>query len=76
MMQRVLTLEAGDRARLFALVLGPVRSRAAAGEPGWVSADEIGAVAVGLSADRAQVGREVELADGAAARTVIASFDR
>lgn len=76
MMQRVLAAEASERARVFALVLGPVRSRAVGGEPGWVSADEIGSVAVALSADGAQTSREVDLADSASARTVLAGLLR
>ncbi|HEY0240685.1 MAG TPA: SDR family oxidoreductase [Friedmanniella sp.] len=76
MMQRVLAAEAGDRARVFALVLGPVRTRAVAGEPSWVSAAEVGAVAVGLSADRTRRSREVGLTDSASARTVIAELGR
>ena len=71
MMQRVLAAEAGDRARVFALVLGPVRSRVTAGEPGWVSAEEIGAVAVGLSRSPGRRSTEIGLADSASARTVI-----
>lgn len=74
MMQRVLAAEAGGRARVFALVLGPVRSRVVAGEPGWVSVEEIGAVTVALSADRAQTSREVDLTDSASARAVLAEL--
>ena len=68
MMQRVLAAEAGERARVFGLVLGPVRSRVVAGEPDWVSADEVGAVAVGLSSRPDQGSREVALTDSAAAQ--------
>jgi len=49
MMQRVAAAEAGDSRRVFALVLGPVRSRVVAGEPEWISAEQIGAAAVALS---------------------------
>ena len=76
MMQRVLAAEAGARSRVFALVLGPVRSRAAAGEPDWVSADEVGAVAVGLSTDPTQASREVVLGDSPAARAVLEQLAR
>ena len=76
MMQRVLAVEAGDRARVFALVLGPVRTRAATGEPGWISAEEVGAVAVGLSVDPTWASREVVLGDGASARAVLEELDR
>jgi NAD(P)-dependent dehydrogenase (short-subunit alcohol dehydrogenase family) len=71
MMQRVLAAEAGERARVFALVLGPVRTRAATGEPGWVGADEVGAVAVALSADETQAGREVDLTSSASAQRTL-----
>ncbi len=74
MMQRVLAAEAGDRARVFALVLGPVRSRVVAGEPTWVGADEIGAVTVALSVDRTQASREVDLTDSASAQAVLAEL--
>lgn len=76
MMQRVLAAETGERARVFALVLGPVRSRVVAGEPDWVSADEIGAVSVGLSADATQGSSEVALPDSATARAVLADLLR
>ena len=50
MMQRVAAAEAGETRRIFALVLGPVRSRLVAGEPGWVTSDQVGTAAVALSA--------------------------
>jgi NAD(P)-dependent dehydrogenase (short-subunit alcohol dehydrogenase family) len=71
MMQRVLAAEAGERARVFGLVLGPVRTRVVAGEPDWVSADEIGAVTAGLSSRPDLTSREVDLPDSAAARAVL-----
>jgi NAD(P)-dependent dehydrogenase (short-subunit alcohol dehydrogenase family) len=74
MMQRVLAAEAGERARVFALVLGPVRSRVVAGEPTWVAADEIGAVMVALSADRTRTSREIDLTDGTSAQAVLAEL--
>lgn len=49
MMQRVAAAETGDSRRVFALVLGLVRSRVVDGEPDWISADQIGAAAVALS---------------------------
>ncbi|WP_372660970.1 SDR family oxidoreductase [Amycolatopsis kentuckyensis] len=61
MMQRVLTAELGGESRVFALVLGPVRTRfAAAADPGWVGADEVGDVAVAASAG-SRPGREIRL---------------
>ncbi|SEP65607.1 SDR family oxidoreductase [Microlunatus flavus] len=71
MMQRVLAAEAGDEARVFALVLGPVRTRAVAGEPAWVSAAQVGSVAVALSADPSLTSAELGLGDGDAARAVL-----
>ena len=76
MMQRVLTAEAGERVRVFALVLGPVRSRVVPGEPGWVGAHEVGVVATRLSGERGQGGREVALPDAASARRVLEELDR
>lgn len=55
-------------------VLGPVRSRVVTGEPTWVGADEIGAVTVALSADRAQSSREVDLTDSASAQAALAEL--
>ncbi|GAA4661494.1 SDR family oxidoreductase [Amycolatopsis dongchuanensis] len=63
MMQRVLTAELGGDRRVFALVLGPVRTRSAtAAGPGWVTADEVGDVAVAASAG-SLAGREIQLRD-------------
>lgn len=69
MMQRVLAAEAGDRQRVHAFVLGPVRTRLAAGEPGWISADQIGAVAVAMSNEPS---REVKLRTSAEAEQTLA----
>ena len=62
MMQQVLQDELGGRQRVFALVLGPVRTRATAGDgdPDWVTADQVGAVAVAASAATVG-GREIRL---------------
>ncbi|MGI3782356.1 MAG: SDR family oxidoreductase [Janthinobacterium lividum] len=76
MMQRVLAAEAGEQARVFALVLGPVRSRATAGEPGWISAVEVGAVAVALSGTPTRASAEIALADSRAAQGVLADLLR
>jgi NAD(P)-dependent dehydrogenase (short-subunit alcohol dehydrogenase family) len=61
MMQQVLAAELGDEKRVFALVLGPVRTRAAGdGAPDWITADQVGSVAVAASAS-AIGGREISL---------------
>lgn len=72
MMQQVLAAEAGPRVRVHALVLGPVRTRLVAGEPGWVGADEVGAVAVALARGGSGPGVEVTLSDSAQARRFLA----
>jgi NAD(P)-dependent dehydrogenase (short-subunit alcohol dehydrogenase family) len=51
MMQRVLAAELGGQKRVFALVLGPVRTRASGdGAAHQVTSDQVGAVAVAASA--------------------------
>ena len=61
MMQRVLAAELDGDKRVFALVLGPVRTRAAGdGAPDWVTADQVGSVAVAASASGID-GREIRL---------------
>jgi 3-oxoacyl-[acyl-carrier protein] reductase len=61
MMQQVLAAELGGRKRVFALVLGPVRTRAAAhSAPDWITADQVGSVAVAASASTTG-GREIRL---------------
>ena len=65
MMQQVLAAELAGEKRVFALVLGPVRTRAAGeGAPDWITADQVGAVAVAASAS-AVGGREIRLRDQA-----------
>jgi NAD(P)-dependent dehydrogenase (short-subunit alcohol dehydrogenase family) len=71
MMRKVLAAEAGERLRIHALVLGPVRTRLAAGEPGWVSAEMVGAVAVALSGTHGGESREVSLRTGAEADRIL-----
>ena len=62
MMRQVLDAEVEGRQRIFALVLGPVRTRLAdAGDPDRVTAGQVGAVAVAASASAAVGGREVRL---------------
>ena len=61
MMQQVLAAELSGDKRVFALVLGPVRTRAASdGAPDWVTADQVGSVAVAASASTTG-GREIKL---------------
>ena len=71
MMRKVLAAEAGERLRVNAFVLGPVRTRVAPGEPGWISADQVGAVAVALSGSPGE-SREVLLRTSAEAERVLA----
>jgi 3-oxoacyl-[acyl-carrier protein] reductase len=63
MMQQVLAAELDGQKRVFALVLGPVRTRAAGnGAPDWITADQVGAVAVAASASTTG-GRQIKLRD-------------
>jgi len=65
MMQQVLAAELAGQKRVFALVLGPVLTRAAGqGDPGWITAEQVGAVAVAASAS-AVGGRQIRLRDQA-----------
>jgi len=58
MMQQVLAAELADKRRVFALVLGPVRTRAAGNDtPDWVTADQVGSVSVAASASASVGGR-------------------
>lgn len=72
MMRRVLAAEAGDEQRIHALVLGPVRTRVLPGEPSWVSAEQIGTVAVALSRSPGEASREVSLRTSAEAEQILA----
>ncbi len=60
MMRQVLDAELAGSKRIFAFTLGPVRSRAAQGDPDQVSADQVGEVAVAVSASD-RPGREIRL---------------
>ena len=71
MMRRVLAAEVGNRQRIHALVLGPVRTRDTTGEPGWVGADQIGAAAVALSSVPS---REVQLPTSKDAEAALATL--
>ncbi len=70
MMQQVLAAESVDQ-RITAFVLGAVRTRFVDGEAGWVSADQIGAVATALTASSTSQSGSVQLADSAAAKAVL-----
>jgi NAD(P)-dependent dehydrogenase (short-subunit alcohol dehydrogenase family) len=62
MMQQVATAELDGRQRVFGLVLGPVRTRDAVDAgPDWVTADQVGAVAVAVSAATAVAGQQLQL---------------
>src|SRR5215469_15103564 len=63
MMQQVLAAELAGNKRVFALVLGPVMTRAAGdGAQDWITADQVGSVAVAASAS-AISGREIRLSN-------------
>lgn len=76
MMQRVLAAEAQDK-RVFALQLGPVRTRTSDGaaDPEWVSAAQVGAVAVAASAAPGVPGQPVRMLTRAEADEALTRFD-
>jgi NAD(P)-dependent dehydrogenase (short-subunit alcohol dehydrogenase family) len=78
MMQQVLAAELGADKRVFALQLGPVRTRLteASGvtDPAWVSPDQVGAVAVAASGAASVAGQSVRLLTGAEAEAALALF--
>jgi NAD(P)-dependent dehydrogenase (short-subunit alcohol dehydrogenase family) len=71
MMQQVLTAELNGDKRVFALELGPVLTRSAlaggAVDPDWVTADQVGAVAVAASAAPDVAGQAIRLLNRAQA---------
>jgi NAD(P)-dependent dehydrogenase (short-subunit alcohol dehydrogenase family) len=68
MMQQVAAAELDGRQRVFGLVLGPVHTRATADpDPDWVTADQVGAVAVAASAAPARPGQQLQLLSRSAA---------
>jgi NAD(P)-dependent dehydrogenase (short-subunit alcohol dehydrogenase family) len=75
MMSRVLATEANGGQRVFALMLGLVGTRINPGEAELVSAEQIGRVAVALSATPAAGSRELHLGNGAEAETVLADLN-
>jgi 3-oxoacyl-[acyl-carrier protein] reductase len=78
MMQQVLAAELGGDRRVFALQLGPVRTRfieaSGIGDPDWVSADQIGAVAVAASAATSVAGQIIRLLTRAEADEALTFF--
>ena len=75
MMQQVLAAELGTGKRVFALVLGPVLTRAAGhGIPDRVTADQVGSVAVAASAS-AVGSREIKLRDQAELAQALAQLN-
>ena len=75
MMQQVATAELDGRQRVFGLVLGPVRTRVTAvgdAGPDWVTADQVGAVAVAVSAATAVAGQQFQLLSQADAGQTLA----
>ncbi|MHC3475588.1 SDR family oxidoreductase [Streptomyces sp. 7R007] len=73
MMRRVLQAEAAGRQRVFALVLGPVKTRLAdSGDPDRVSAEQVGAIAVAVSSAATVDGQEILLRGRAEADQALA----
>jgi NAD(P)-dependent dehydrogenase (short-subunit alcohol dehydrogenase family) len=73
MMRRVLAAEVTGGQRVFALMLGPVRTRTTAGDDDWVTADQIGATAIALSSADQLAGQEFHLGNAAETTAVIAT---
>jgi 3-oxoacyl-[acyl-carrier protein] reductase len=78
MMQQVLAAELSGEKRVFALQLGPVRTRfteaSGTGDPDWVSAGQIGAVAVAASAATSIAGQRIRLLTRAEADEALTFF--
>jgi 3-oxoacyl-[acyl-carrier protein] reductase len=70
MMQQVAQAEAGDRRRIFALVLGPV------GDPAGVTAAQVGAVTVAASATSAVAGQVIDVRNRAEVDDALALFGK
>lgn len=61
-MRDVVQLEFGDDRRIFSLVMGPIMTRHRhRGDPDWVTAEQVGEIAAGFSANAALGGVEVRL---------------
>ncbi|WP_327102956.1 SDR family NAD(P)-dependent oxidoreductase [Nonomuraea glycinis] len=76
MMQQVLAVELGGDKRVFAFQLGPVRTRFTdgGGDPDWVSAAQVGAVAVAASAATEVPGQAVRMLNRPEADEALALF--
>jgi NAD(P)-dependent dehydrogenase (short-subunit alcohol dehydrogenase family) len=78
MMQQVIMAELDQDRRVFVLQLGPVRTRTAeasgASDPDWVSAGQVGAVAVAASAAAGVAGQPVRLLTRAEADEALELF--
>jgi hypothetical protein len=78
MMQQVLAAELDGDKRVFVFQLGPVRTRftqaGGAGDADWVSADQIGAVAVAASVAAQAAGQPLRLLTRAEADDALALF--
>ena len=73
MMRQVLEAELGGQPRVFALVLGGVNTRLVdSADPDWVTADQVGAVAVAASAAAEVGGRQIRLRSRAEADEALA----
>lgn len=73
MMQRVLAAEVPDQ-RITAFILGPVRTRFVEGEAGWISADQIGAIATSITTSSPAQSGSLQLPDSAAAEVTLAQL--
>lgn len=73
-MQRVLAAESPDK-RIHALVLGPVRTRFVESDSEWVSAAEVGAVAIALSLVAEVSSRTVPLGPATEARATLEAVE-
>jgi NAD(P)-dependent dehydrogenase (short-subunit alcohol dehydrogenase family) len=73
MMHQVLVAELAEGPRVYSLVLGPVSTRSVAGEAGWVTADQVGHLAVAAAAASTVGGREFSLRTAEEATTTLSS---
>jgi len=72
MMQQVLVAELDGTHRAFALVLGPVSTRAVPGEKEWVTAGQVGSMVVGASADPTILGQAIRMTNPAEVESALA----
>jgi len=71
MMQRVASAESAAHSRVFAFVLGPVRTRFSDQDASGVSTEQIGNVAVSVAAAHRLSGREIPLHDSTEVETAL-----